>query len=684
MLKLRAVVVILLFCVTSVCAAPSGAKDSLSLRITSVDISQFPIVQLKVEVSRNGLLQRALSSGDFELREDLIMQRIDALVCPGDSITRMSVALLLDRSGSMAQDQYNRPDPLALKLNAAKKAISTFLSFLDNRDEACLYSFSSGSNAFQINQNFTRDTAAIRRQLPPILANGGTAIWQSMMRTIDSLKSRAGRKVLICLTDGKSQGESSLYTSKKVIDKATKEKVPCYMIGLGSDVDASTLQSIANSTGGKYYFSPGPAELEGIFRALANDIISDACILRYTSTNPCQDGSERAIELKLRAGALMATADTVYRVPNNRTPITLFFEAGTVVPSKSQFRIPLSVLEPLSMLAPLSYRCSIGFDSTLLTLQAVESAGTVSEGAAMLVTRVRGGFVRIEVTNHLPTMPSGPLFELVFASGGTAVDTVTGIVVTDASLQQQCPVALTTGGASVLLQACQERFRIGSVETIVPQSGGNARVPVRVEPAIAAFTRFDLHFSVTYDTAVMRFVQADAAGTLAAGAALVATPIKGSVVLDLHALAADSTGIACWLVFAPNNLKRATASTVHFDALFMRTGCAVQTGSEDPTVLLDGRCERLIAPVGKLPAISGHPNPFNPGTTLDFSIPSTGAVTVRILDAAGRDVALLASGDFEAGKYRIPFNAAGLPSGTYRAVLHCGSGTATVPLVLLK
>jgi hypothetical protein len=123
---------------------------------------------------------------------------------------------------------------------------------------------------------------------------------------------------------------------------------------------------------------------------------------------------------------------------------------------------------------------------------------------------------------------------------------------------------------------------------------------------------------------------------------------------------------------------------VHFDALFMRTGCAVQSASDDPTVLLDGLCERLIAPVSKLPLISGHPNPFNPSTVIDFSLPQSGLATVRILDAAGREVALLANGDFEAGKYRIPFNGVGLPSGSYRVVLTCGSGTAVAPLLLLK
>ncbi|MBL0175358.1 MAG: VWA domain-containing protein [Ignavibacteria bacterium] len=294
MRSISGVFLVALLALTAVGQAGASVRDSLALRITQVDLTRFPYVQLKVEVRRNGLLQHTLNSPDFSIREDGIAQFVESLACPGDSLTRLSVAILLDRSGSMATDDDGGPDPDSVKLRAAKAATSTFLSFLESRDEACMYSFAS---SFAANQSFTNDTARLRGALVPISAYGSTAIWESMLRTLDSLRARAGRRVMICLTDGRSQKEDPRrFTYSKVIDKAVLERVPVYIIGLGSDVDENTLTSIANSTGGKYYTSPGPADLEAIFGRIADDIITDACVLRYTSTNPAS--TDRCVSLK--------------------------------------------------------------------------------------------------------------------------------------------------------------------------------------------------------------------------------------------------------------------------------------------------------------------------------------------------------------------------------------------------
>ena len=68
-------------------------------------------------------------------------------------------------------------------------------------------------------------------------------------------------------------------------------------------------------------------------------------------------------------------------------------------------------------------------------------------------------------------------------------------------------------------------------------------------------------------------------------------------------------------------------------------------------------------------SLSAHPNPFNPTTTLTFSIPQTVLVKLTVHDITGRLIALLAEGVFTPGQYRIPFDAKRLPSGLYFARL---------------
>jgi hypothetical protein len=79
-----------------------------------------------------------------------------------------------------------------------------------------------------------------------------------------------------------------------------------------------------------------------------------------------------------------------------------------------------------------------------------------------------------------------------------------------------------------------------------------------------------------------------------------------------------------------------------------------------------------------------YPNPFNPTTTISFTIPEAGAIELRIFDLSGREVATLVNGVTEAGTHTMEWNAAGLPSGTYFYSLKSAEFTATKKLLLLK
>ena len=48
-----------------------------------------------------------------------------------------------------------------------------------------------------------------------------------------------------------------------------------------------------------------------------------------------------------------------------------------------------------------------------------------------------------------------------------------------------------------------------------------------------------------------------------------------------------------------------------------------------------------------------HPNPFNPSTTIQFSVPTREFVTIAVYDMLGRYVITLANELVEAGTYRV-------------------------------
>ncbi len=79
-----------------------------------------------------------------------------------------------------------------------------------------------------------------------------------------------------------------------------------------------------------------------------------------------------------------------------------------------------------------------------------------------------------------------------------------------------------------------------------------------------------------------------------------------------------------------------------------------------------------------------YPNPFNPSTRIAFSVPKTTRVRLNILDALGREVALLANGEKTAGVYELQWEAGNLPSGIYFYRLQAGEYRETKRMILLK
>jgi hypothetical protein len=64
------------------------------------------------------------------------------------------------------------------------------------------------------------------------------------------------------------------------------------------------------------------------------------------------------------------------------------------------------------------------------------------------------------------------------------------------------------------------------------------------------------------------------------------------------------------------------------------------------------------------------PNPFNPTTTLQYSVPEPSRVHLRVVDMLGRVVATAVDGLVETGIHQYTFDATNLPSGQYMAIVN--------------
>jgi photosystem II stability/assembly factor-like uncharacterized protein len=78
------------------------------------------------------------------------------------------------------------------------------------------------------------------------------------------------------------------------------------------------------------------------------------------------------------------------------------------------------------------------------------------------------------------------------------------------------------------------------------------------------------------------------------------------------------------------------------------------------------------------------PNPFNPSTSIHFSVPSSEFVTLKVFDVLGDEVATLINEEKPEGTYEAVFNAANLTSGIYFYELKAGEFIQTKKMILMK
>jgi phosphatidylserine/phosphatidylglycerophosphate/cardiolipin synthase-like enzyme len=81
-----------------------------------------------------------------------------------------------------------------------------------------------------------------------------------------------------------------------------------------------------------------------------------------------------------------------------------------------------------------------------------------------------------------------------------------------------------------------------------------------------------------------------------------------------------------------------------------------------------------------------YPNPFNPATVIEYAVPAgvRDAVTLRVYDVLGREVATLVNGQQTPGTYRAAFDGRSLASGVYFYRLSAGGFVAQHKMLLLK
>jgi predicted ribosomally synthesized peptide with SipW-like signal peptide len=179
----------------------------------------------------------------------------------------LDVMMVMDRSGSMGYD-------IPTRLSQAKTAANTFLGILGTGDQSGLVSYATTAS---LNKILSNNHVATQAQVSSLVALGSTNIGDAINLANGQLTNPSVEQIEILLTDGKANrphgpgyGEDPAdvtYALTKA-SAAAAAGIKIYTIGLGTDINATMLQTIASTTGGQYYFAPTAGDLDAIFQLL--------------------------------------------------------------------------------------------------------------------------------------------------------------------------------------------------------------------------------------------------------------------------------------------------------------------------------------------------------------------------------------------------------------------------------
>jgi len=110
--------------------------------------------------------------------------------------------------------------------------------------------------------------------------------------------------------------------------------------------------------------------------------------------------------------------------------------------------------------------------------------------------------------------------------------------------------------------------------------------------------------------------------------------------------------------------------------------CDLATGAIIVTQTMSVKDETVIPEQFSLS--QNFPNPFNPSTMINYQLPISSFVTLKVYDVLGKEIAELVNETKEAGNYSVKFDASKLSSGMYIYKLTSDKFTEVKKMILVK
>ncbi|MBI3186010.1 MAG: VWA domain-containing protein [Myxococcales bacterium] len=203
-------------------------------------------------------------------RSDLFLSvDLSAVTVPGEKRAPVSLALVLDRSGSMS----------GFKLQRAKQAARQLVSQLGDEDQLAIVQYGSDVRTLPLTPATAEGRAKMLRTIDRIYDDGGTNIGAGLKAGRAQLQAAAGiceggacpahRDItrLILISDGQpTEGVTSERGLTQLARSIREEGITVSALGVGADFNEDLMQRIAEVGSGSYGYIQDASRLASVFQ----------------------------------------------------------------------------------------------------------------------------------------------------------------------------------------------------------------------------------------------------------------------------------------------------------------------------------------------------------------------------------------------------------------------------------
>ena len=267
-------------------AQPSlaSAQGSFRVHVDQLDNDRFPYIEAFISVSdSNGLPIEGLTANAFLVSEDgqpITPKGFSAI----DNVEQsLAIAVVMDVSTSMGGGQ---PTPLEKSVTAAK----AFVDQLSTQDEVAVIKFSDEPSLVT---GLTTDREVVKQALDALAPEKNrTAMYDGIVEAVNALKTHAGRRIIVLITDGEDT-HTGLFDLDQAVREATVAGVSIHPIGFGNLINVGELKRMGTLTGGVARIQPNVFEIETAFQELLQ-LLRKQYLIQYVSAFPA-DGAEHGL-----------------------------------------------------------------------------------------------------------------------------------------------------------------------------------------------------------------------------------------------------------------------------------------------------------------------------------------------------------------------------------------------------